>query len=112
VRAQAHVAGKSVTVAVEKRNRGQTLYRRLGFREIADHGEYWDMEWGAATDRRVSGTDLRPTLTVAIRHYSFRQSERWLGHPATTGQVANAVAIGVRGELPGRLEIVTFDRYC
>jgi GNAT superfamily N-acetyltransferase len=48
--AQARVAGKSVTVAVEKNNRAQTLYRRLGFREIADHGVHWDMEWGGAAD--------------------------------------------------------------
>jgi GNAT superfamily N-acetyltransferase len=51
VRAQAHAAGKSVTVAVEKDNRAQTLYRRLGFREIGDHGVHWDMEWGAADQR-------------------------------------------------------------
>ena len=50
--AQAHAAGKSVTVAVEKNNCAQTLYRRLGFREIADHGVHWDMEWGAAADQR------------------------------------------------------------
>ena len=53
--AQAHAAGKSVTVAVEKNNRAQTLYRRLGFREIADHGVHWDMEWGVAADQ---GTDV------------------------------------------------------
>lgn len=47
--AQARAAGKTVTVAVEKYNRAQTLYRRLGFREIADHGVLWDMEWDAAT---------------------------------------------------------------
>jgi GNAT superfamily N-acetyltransferase len=23
-----------------------TLYRRLGFHEIADQGVHWDMEWG------------------------------------------------------------------
>ena len=52
--AQARVAGKSVTVAVEKNNRAQTLYRRLGFREIADHGVHWDMEWAAAADQRTN----------------------------------------------------------
>ena len=52
--AQANAAGKSVTVAVEKNNRAQTLYRRLGFREIADHGVYWDMQWGAAADQRTN----------------------------------------------------------
>jgi ribosomal protein S18 acetylase RimI-like enzyme len=48
--AQAHAAGKTVTVAVEKNNRAQMLYRRLGFREVADYGVHWDMEWRAATD--------------------------------------------------------------
>jgi GNAT superfamily N-acetyltransferase len=43
--AQARSANKSVTIAVEKYSRAQTLYRRLGFREIADHGVVWDMEW-------------------------------------------------------------------
>jgi ribosomal protein S18 acetylase RimI-like enzyme len=52
--AQAHVAGKSVTAAVEKNNRAQTLYRRLGFREIADLGVYWDMEWRAAADQHTN----------------------------------------------------------
>jgi GNAT superfamily N-acetyltransferase len=54
VGAQAQAAGKSVTVAVEKDNRAQTLYRRLGFREIGDHGVHWDMEWGAAADARTN----------------------------------------------------------
>ena len=45
--AQAESAGKTVTIAVEKFNRAATLYRRLGFREIADQGVYWDMEWRA-----------------------------------------------------------------
>jgi ribosomal protein S18 acetylase RimI-like enzyme len=52
--AQAHAAGKSVTVVVEKYNRAQTLYRRLGFREISDEGIYWDMEWRPATDEFLS----------------------------------------------------------
>lgn len=50
---QARAAGKSVTVAVEKYNRAQTLYRRLGFRETADHGVHWDMQWDAAADQRA-----------------------------------------------------------
>lgn len=45
--AQARAAGKSVTIAVEKFNRAQTLYRRLGFRELSDEGVYWFMEWRA-----------------------------------------------------------------
>jgi ribosomal protein S18 acetylase RimI-like enzyme len=50
--AQACAAGKSVTVSVEKYNRAQTLYRRLGFREISDEGVHWAMEWRAGDDER------------------------------------------------------------
>ena len=50
---QARAAGKSVTVSVEKYNRAQTLYRRLGFREISDEGVHWAMEWRAAADERA-----------------------------------------------------------
>jgi hypothetical protein len=50
--AEARVAGKSV--AVEKNNRAQTLYRWLGLREIADYGVHWDMEWGAAAGHRTT----------------------------------------------------------
>jgi GNAT superfamily N-acetyltransferase len=42
---QARAADKSVTVTVEKFNRAQTLYRRLGFREISEGDVYWEMEW-------------------------------------------------------------------
>lgn len=42
---EARDAGKSVTVSVEKYNPAQTLYRRLGFRETADEGMHWVMEW-------------------------------------------------------------------
>lgn len=45
VMAEAHAAGKRVTVAVEKYNPAQRLYRRLGFREVSDEGMYWFMEW-------------------------------------------------------------------
>ena len=52
---QAHAAGKSVTVTVEKFNRAQTLYRRLGFSEISEGDVYWEMEWcGAPNDAPVS----------------------------------------------------------
>jgi ribosomal protein S18 acetylase RimI-like enzyme len=46
--AEAAAAGKSVSVTVEKFNPAQRLYRRLGFRETADEGVYWSMEWTAA----------------------------------------------------------------
>jgi hypothetical protein len=41
-------------IAVEKFNRAQTLYRRLGFREVANEGVYWFMEWRAAPDDGAS----------------------------------------------------------
>jgi GNAT superfamily N-acetyltransferase len=44
---QALATGQTVTIAVEKFNRAQALYRRLGFREVADEGVYWFMEWRA-----------------------------------------------------------------
>ncbi len=50
--AQARAAGKSVTVSVEKYNRAQTLYRRLGFREISDEGVHCAMEWRAGENER------------------------------------------------------------
>lgn len=52
---QARAAEKSVTVTVEKFNRAQTLYRRLGFREISEGDVHWEMEWrGAPGDAPVS----------------------------------------------------------
>jgi ribosomal protein S18 acetylase RimI-like enzyme len=52
-------AGKAVSVAVEKFNRAQTLYRRLGFRETQDEGIYWFMEWRqAAEDAAADPTQL------------------------------------------------------
>ncbi len=45
--AEARTAGKKVSIYVEKFNPAQTLYRRLGFREILDEGVYWMMEWRA-----------------------------------------------------------------
>jgi ribosomal protein S18 acetylase RimI-like enzyme len=51
--AQAGAAGKSVTIAVEKFNPAQKLYRRLGFCEIADQGPHWEMEWRVAADERA-----------------------------------------------------------
>lgn len=45
---EAAAVGKAVSIAVEKYNPAQTLYRRLGFREASDEGLYWFMEWRAA----------------------------------------------------------------
>jgi ribosomal protein S18 acetylase RimI-like enzyme len=50
--AEARSAEKKVTIAVEKFNPAQRLYRRLGFREVADIGVYWTMEWSAAGGER------------------------------------------------------------
>jgi ribosomal protein S18 acetylase RimI-like enzyme len=51
--AEAHAAGKKASIAVEKFNPAQRLYRRLGFREVADIGAYWTMEWSADTGEGV-----------------------------------------------------------
>ena len=45
LQAEAARAGKPVCIHVERFNPAQRLYRRLGFREIADQGVYWLMEW-------------------------------------------------------------------
>lgn len=37
--------GKRVTIHVEKYNPALRLYARLGFREAADRGVYWLLEW-------------------------------------------------------------------
>jgi ribosomal protein S18 acetylase RimI-like enzyme len=50
VMAEARAAGKTVGMMVEKHNPAQRLYRRLGFREVADEGMYWFMEWRATPD--------------------------------------------------------------
>ncbi len=55
--AEARATGKKVSITVEKSNPAQTLYRRLGFREVADEGIRWIMEWGATTDE-AAGTKL------------------------------------------------------
>ena len=41
--AEADGAGKLLEIYVEKFNRAQTLYRRLGFVESGDTGVYWRM---------------------------------------------------------------------
>jgi ribosomal protein S18 acetylase RimI-like enzyme len=50
VLAEAAAAGQVVSVVVEKFNPAQRLYRRLGFREVADEGVHWTMEWSAAAE--------------------------------------------------------------
>lgn len=47
VTAEAKKTQRTVSIHVEKFNPAQTLYRRLGFREIAESGPYWLMEWAA-----------------------------------------------------------------
>ena len=41
--AESETAGKPLVIYVEKYNRAQTLYRRLGFAETDDNGVYWRM---------------------------------------------------------------------
>jgi ribosomal protein S18 acetylase RimI-like enzyme len=48
--AEARLAGKGVTVSVEKFNPAQRLYRRLGFREYAESDVYWFMHWSPQAD--------------------------------------------------------------
>jgi GNAT superfamily N-acetyltransferase len=50
--AEARLAGKGVTVSVEKFNPAQRLYRRLGFREYAEDDVYWFMHWSPEPDAR------------------------------------------------------------
>ena len=50
--------GKGVGIMVEKFNPALRLYERLGFRPIADHGVYLEMEWTADAPslfRRTAG---------------------------------------------------------
>ena len=44
-------AGKGVRLHVEKNNRAQRLYQRLGFRLIGDAGMYYLMEWHETVPR-------------------------------------------------------------
>ncbi len=55
--AKARAANKKVSIAVEKFNPAQHLYRRLGFHEVADEGAYWVMEWRAMPDD-AAGDDI------------------------------------------------------
>jgi ribosomal protein S18 acetylase RimI-like enzyme len=45
---EATVAGKAVSIHVEKNNPAMQLYRRLGFRTVEDKGVYDLMRWRAA----------------------------------------------------------------
>jgi ribosomal protein S18 acetylase RimI-like enzyme len=51
--AEARLAGKGVTISVEKFNPAQRLYRRLGFREYAEDDVYWFMHWSPEPDARA-----------------------------------------------------------
>jgi ribosomal protein S18 acetylase RimI-like enzyme len=47
--AEAAATGKAVAIAVEKFNRAQSLYERLGFHDVSDGGAHRFMEWRAST---------------------------------------------------------------
>lgn len=44
-----------VTIHVEQFNPAQRLYKRLGFKQIADKGVYWLMEWRGMMGRQGEG---------------------------------------------------------
>lgn len=46
--AAGRASGRSVGIMVEKFNPALGLYRRLGYREVADHGVHLEMEWTPA----------------------------------------------------------------
>lgn len=54
---EARPAHKNIHIYVEKFNRAQHLYRRLGFHEIEDTGVYWQMRWPAAPSSRESSDE-------------------------------------------------------
>jgi predicted GNAT family acetyltransferase len=47
LQAEAAASGKPLTIHVERFNPALRLYERLGFKQIADRGVYWFMEWRA-----------------------------------------------------------------
>ena len=65
--AEARERGKTVTIAVEKYNPAQRLYRRLGFYETSDEGIYWFMEWRAAPDGARPASGNSTSRSNAIR---------------------------------------------
>jgi ribosomal protein S18 acetylase RimI-like enzyme len=56
--AEARAVGKSATISVEKFNPAQRLYRRLGFREVADEGVHWVMECPTAPEEGAAADQL------------------------------------------------------
>lgn len=48
-------AGKRVTIHVEAFNRALSLYRRLGFRKLGEHGVYYFMEWTSEAQNAAGG---------------------------------------------------------
>lgn len=63
VQAEARDADKAVSIAVEKFNPAQRLYRRLGFHEVSDEGVYWFMEWRAPPDGPAAAQDQLNTAS-------------------------------------------------
>ena len=57
--AEARAAGKSATISVEKFNPAQRLYRRLGFREVAEEGVHWIMECPTAPEDGAGDDQLK-----------------------------------------------------
>jgi ribosomal protein S18 acetylase RimI-like enzyme len=51
---ESRVAGKSLTIHVERFNRALGLYQRLGFQQVEDKGVYWLMEWKADVSKLSS----------------------------------------------------------
>ena len=43
--AEGERTGRTVSIHVERFNRALRLYRRLGFRDVEEHGPYFRMEW-------------------------------------------------------------------
>jgi ribosomal protein S18 acetylase RimI-like enzyme len=51
---EARLAGKSLTIHVERFNRALGLYERLGFKQVEDKGVYLLLEWNE--ERHTTGT--------------------------------------------------------
>ena len=46
---EAEASGRKLSIHVEMNNRALTLYERLGFRRVGEHGVYLRMEWDPAS---------------------------------------------------------------